>query len=101
VKTSTTIGWALAGKAGTVLAPAVSWSAACCVIAVLLITGLFRLLSEWQRRLTLVAIIERAREGTVVVQERGPGGPALWVQVGYGPPQSGPGRARALKSGPA
>jgi hypothetical protein len=101
VKTSTAIGWVLADRVGTVLTHTLSWSTACCAIGVMTLAGLFRLLSEWQRRLTLVAIIERARAGTVVVQERGPGGPAMWVQVGYGPPQAGPGQGRALKSGPA
>jgi hypothetical protein len=51
------------------------------------ITGVFRLLAEWQRRLTLVALVQHAPGGTVIVQERGRGGPAMRVQVGCGSPQ--------------
>ena len=34
-----------------------------------------------------MAIVREAPAGTVVVQERGLGGPAMWVQVGYGWPR--------------
>ncbi|MFF2078400.1 hypothetical protein ACFVXG_27045 [Kitasatospora sp. NPDC058162] len=44
-----------------------------------------RLLAEWQRRRTLVALVERAPLGTVVVQESGMGGPGMRVQVGARP----------------
>jgi hypothetical protein len=40
------------------------------------------LLAEWQRRSTLVAIVERARPGTVVVQDSGLGGPAMRIEIG-------------------
>lgn len=56
------------------------------LVAFVLMAGL-RLLSEWQRRVTLVDLVERAPGGTVVVQERGLGGPAMWVQVGHGSQQ--------------
>lgn len=42
------------------------------------------LLAEWQRRKTLVAVIEGARPGTVVVQDRGFGGPAMRIEIGNG-----------------
>ncbi len=79
------------GRASTALVHHVSWIAVCWGASVMTIAGLFRLLSEWQRRMTLVAILQHAREGTVIVQERGLGGPAMWVRVGSGPsPDSGP-----------
>ncbi|MGW3185548.1 hypothetical protein ACWDD9_40395 [Kitasatospora sp. NPDC001119] len=44
-----------------------------------------RLLAEWQRRRTLVALVERSPLGTVVEQESGMGGPGMRVQVGTRP----------------
>ncbi|WP_329575042.1 hypothetical protein OG500_00195 [Kitasatospora sp. NBC_01250] len=41
-----------------------------------------RQLAEWQRRRTLVALVERSTLGTVVEQESGMGGPGMRVQVG-------------------
>jgi hypothetical protein len=64
----------------------VSWAAGCWILGLVAVAGGVRLLCEWQRRTTLVAIVREAPAGTVVVQERGPGGPAMWVLVGYGPP---------------
>ncbi|MET7715467.1 hypothetical protein [Streptomyces sp. NPDC005407] len=40
------------------------------------------LLAEWQRRTTLLAVVTHAPAGTVVVQERGRGGPAMEIHVG-------------------
>jgi hypothetical protein len=45
----------------------------------------YRLLAEQARRKTLVDLISHAPAGTIVVMERGPGGPAMWVRVGDGP----------------
>ncbi|MER7850916.1 hypothetical protein ABTZ03_44125 [Kitasatospora sp. NPDC096077] len=44
-----------------------------------------RQLAEWQRRRTLVALVERSPLGTVVEQESGMGGPGMRVQVGARP----------------
>ncbi|MEU3570574.1 hypothetical protein AB0E96_19450 [Kitasatospora sp. NPDC036755] len=44
-----------------------------------------RQLAEWQRRRTLVALVERSPLGTVVEQESGMGGPGMRVRVGTGP----------------
>jgi lipase chaperone LimK len=49
------------------LAQAVSWKSACVMLSALVLTGLLRLLSEWQRRQTLVDLVERAPGGTVVI----------------------------------
>lgn len=51
-----------------------------CLVAVLV--GMSALVAEWQRRATLIALVRNAPAGTVVVQERGRGGPAMRVQVG-------------------
>lgn len=44
----------------------------------------YRLLAEWQRRKTLLALASQARAGTVVLVDKGPGGPAMWLKVGDG-----------------
>lgn len=54
------------------------------LFGLVVLVGAYRLLAEWQRRVTLVALAERAPEGTVVVQGAGQGGPALWMRVGVG-----------------
>jgi hypothetical protein len=58
-----------------------SWPVAVTVLVLMLV---YRAVAEWQRRTTLVALVERAPGGTVIVQEKGLGGPAMWVQIGYG-----------------
>jgi RNA polymerase sigma factor (sigma-70 family) len=58
-----------------------------CLFAVLV--GASAFLAEWQRRATLVALVRDAPAGTVVVQERGRGGPAMLVHVGDGPESEG------------
>jgi hypothetical protein len=52
--------------------------------AVLAVTVIYRLLAERTRRKTLVELVSRAPAGTIVVMEKGPGGPAMWVRVGDG-----------------
>jgi hypothetical protein len=53
----------------------------------------YRLLAERARRQTVIALVERSPSGTVVFLEAGPGGPAMWVQVGAFPrPSSRGGR---------
>jgi hypothetical protein len=79
------LGGTLGGAAG-VLAHTVSWAAGCWILGLVALAGSVRLLCEWQRRTTLLAIVREAPAGTILVQERGLGGPAMWVQVGYGWP---------------
>ncbi|GLY91412.1 hypothetical protein Airi02_093410 [Actinoallomurus iriomotensis] len=68
----------------------VSW-ATVGAVAMMLLAGIgARCLAEWQRRRTLIALVQHAPGGTVVVQERGVGGPAMWVQIGHGPRQISP-----------
>ncbi|MFE9558847.1 hypothetical protein ACFYOD_35995 [Streptomyces sp. NPDC006703] len=58
------------------------WLWICLVAALAAVAGV---LAEWQRRTTLLALIRNAPAGTVVIQERGRGGPAMHVRVGSSP----------------
>ena len=49
---------------------------------VLVATAVYRLLAERARRKTLLDLVSHAPTGTIVVMEKGPGGPAMWVRVG-------------------
>jgi len=71
-------------RASLVAAHVVSWPGACAVLAGLLVALGYRLLAEWARRQTLIATFRYAPGGTVVVQEHGSGGPAMWIWVGEG-----------------
>jgi hypothetical protein len=56
------------------------------VIVVLAMLGLaYRLLAERQRRATFDHIFTNAPEGSVILQEKSPAGPAMWVWVGESP----------------
>jgi hypothetical protein len=50
--------------------------------AVLALTAAYRLLAERARRKTLVDLVSHAPAGTIVVMQKGPGGPAMWIRVG-------------------
>jgi hypothetical protein len=62
-----------------------SWPAACVVAGLHLGLVLVRVLVEGHRRRTLVELVERAPQGTVVVMAQTSELPALWVRVGYEP----------------
>ncbi len=49
------------------------------------ISMIYRLLAEWQRRMTLDHIFTHAPGGSVIFQEKGLAGPAMSVWVGNGP----------------
>lgn len=72
-------GWAVEGAA--LMRHVLPWQSACCV---LLIAGVMKLLSEWSRRKTLLAITTQSPPGTVVAQAGGMEGPKMWIQVGGG-----------------
>jgi hypothetical protein len=79
--------WALA-SAGVAVVHVLAWPYTAAVLAV---TVVYRLLAERTRRKTLIDLVSRAPAGTIVVMEKGPGGPAMWVRVGEGahiPPQA-------------
>lgn len=71
--------------ASTVAPHTVSWTTVGAVLAPLVLMGVFRLLAELQRRTTLVALMSHAPGGTVVIQQKGLGGPPMWIWVGDGP----------------
>lgn len=80
--------WSLACAGGAVASPVlgttVSWQAGLLVLGVLLIILGCGLLSQWQHRKTLIALVREAPEGTLVVQREDSGGSSTCVQVGRG-----------------
>jgi len=49
-----------------------------------MVTAAYRLLAERARRKTLADLVSHAPADTIVVMEKGPGGPAMWIKVGSG-----------------
>jgi hypothetical protein len=74
-------GWGAIASAGASAVHVLAWPYTAAVLAV---TAAYRLLAERARRKTLVDLMSRAPGGTIVVMERGPGGPAMWIKVGGG-----------------
>ena len=72
-------------RLSSALAHASSWKSVILLLGVLVIGLIGRLLAEWQRRKTLVAVIKDAPGGTVIVQNRGRGGPAMRIEIGPAP----------------
>jgi hypothetical protein len=70
--------WAVT-SAGAAAVHVLAWQYTAAILAV---TAAYRLLAERARRKTLVDLVSRAPAGTIVVMEKGPGGPAMWVRVG-------------------
>ncbi|MEU9020384.1 hypothetical protein [Actinomadura sp. NPDC048394] len=60
----------------------VSWRAAAMVVAILVVSGVMRILLEWQRRRTFAALMADAPPGTVVVQRDRPGEQTMRVTLG-------------------
>jgi hypothetical protein len=71
--------------AAAVVPAAVSWTTVSAMLVPLVLMGVVGLLAEWQRRVTLVALMRHAPGGTVVIQHQGIGGPPMWIWVGDGP----------------
>jgi hypothetical protein len=69
---------------GVALFPAhvVSWRSTCAVLVPLAAIVIYRLLAERGRRKTLEITYRFAPHDTVLVLGEGPGGPAMWIQVG-------------------
>ena len=65
--------------AGTAAVHVLAWPYTAAVLAV---TAAYRLLAERARRKTLVDVVSQSPPGTIVVMEKGPGGPAMWIRVG-------------------
>ncbi|MDX3109418.1 hypothetical protein ACIBO5_12750 [Nonomuraea angiospora] len=60
----------------------ISWRAAMMLLAIVVLNGAFRIIIEWQRRRTFVALMAGALPGTVVVQQDGPEGQTMRVTLG-------------------
>jgi len=71
----------------------VSWQAAMFTLAALVAAGVLRLCAERQRHWTLLALVTRAPEGTVVMQQDGPEGLTMRLTLG-------PGATRRISPGP-
>jgi hypothetical protein len=61
---------------------AASWPVAWVMVAVLFTLLGYRVAAEQSRRRTVIEVCTYAPGGTVMVQEAGPGGPAMWVWIG-------------------
>jgi hypothetical protein len=77
----TTGRWAVA-SVGVTAVHVLAWPYTAAILAA---TAVYRLLAERARRKTLVDLVSRAPADTIVVMEKGPGGPAMWIKVGGGP----------------
>jgi uncharacterized protein (DUF849 family) len=66
-------------SAGAAAIHVLAWPYTGVVAAVI---AVYRLIAERARRKTLVDLVAHAPTGTIVVMEKGPGGPAMWVRVG-------------------
>ena len=76
-----------------VYAHVTSWKSAILFLGVLVLGLVGRQLAEWQRRKTLIAMVQQAPGGTVIMQQRGRGGPAVRIEIGSG--SNDPDRQRA------
>lgn len=66
----------------TIAANTISWQAAAMTLAALVVSGVLRLLAEWQRRQTFMALMVGAPEGTVVIQHEDRGGQSMRARLG-------------------
>ncbi|REF00792.1 hypothetical protein [Thermomonospora umbrina] len=67
------------------MAGLISWRAAAMALAILALSGAFRIILEWQRRRTFVALVAGAPQGTVIVQQDRPGEQTMRVTLGGRP----------------
>jgi hypothetical protein len=77
-----TVSWPAVAGAGAAAVHVLAWPYTAVFLAV---AAVYRLLAERVRRKTLMDLVLHAPPGTIVVMEKGPGGPAMWVKVGDGP----------------
>jgi hypothetical protein len=70
-----------------VLPGMVSWHAGIIALGAVIATGTLRLLGEWQRRTTLIALMRNAPPETVVHRDDKDIGSSILVLIGDGMPQ--------------
>ncbi len=80
--TRLTADWPTVASAGAAAIHVLAWPYTAVILAA---AAIYRLLAERARRKTLVDLVSHAPAGTIVVMEKGPGGPAMWVRVGDRP----------------
>lgn len=68
-----------------------SWHAGVIALGAIVVTGIFRLLIEWQRRLTLLALMRDAPPRAVVLRDDKDAGSSTRVWMGDGVMPSSPG----------
>ena len=83
------MGWASGVPAA--LPGVVSWHAGVIALGAVAVTGILRLLAEWQRRATLIALMRNAPPQTVVLRADKDTGTSTSVWMGDGVLQSPPG----------
>lgn len=66
----------------TATAGVISWQAAALTLASLVVSGVLRLLTEWQRRKIFMALMVGAPEGTVLIQHDSPGEQFMGASAG-------------------
>jgi hypothetical protein len=71
--------WSAVVGTGTVVVHVVAWPY---TAALLTLRAAYRLLAERARRKTLMDLVSHAPVGTIVVVDKGPGGPAMGIRVG-------------------
>ena len=76
----------------------VSWHAGIIALGAVAVTGILRLLAEWQRRATLIALIRNAPPEALVVQDDKGTGNSTRVWMGDGVLKSLPGASSDPKS---
>jgi hypothetical protein len=79
IRASRAGGWAGLTTAG---ASVISWQAGSLMLAALVVSGVLRLLTEWQRRKTLLALLSGAPQGSRVIRQDTSGGQLMKVSVG-------------------
>ena len=89
MRISTALGGAGTGAVTALFSARVpSWWGACAVLVLAAAVLAYRLLAERGRRKTLEITYRYAPCKTVLVLGEGPGGPAMWIQVGEQPGQA-------------
>ena len=74
-------GWSVP-LAGAATCGAISWRAALLALGIITTCGALGLFTEWQRRKTFAELLKSAPDGTVIVQQDGPGGQVMAVTWG-------------------
>jgi hypothetical protein len=77
----------------TTAANVISWHAAAMTLVALVVSGVLRMLTEWQRRQTFRVLMAGAPEGTVVTQHDSRGGLSMRASLGSPPSRRSPARS--------